>query len=106
MQLDEIKWIIIRFIGLIMLGISIYQAYHLFEAILSLIDLRVRLTHQYHDGSGSFLAPHFGKSAAPIYSQIWLTIRELFVLSIMSYYFLKKGRFAFNLLSSKEVSND
>lgn len=106
MQLDEIKWIVIRFIGLIMLCVSVYQAYHLFEAILSLIDLRVRLTHQYSDGSGSFLASHFGKSAASIYSQIWLIIRELFVVSIMSYYFLKKGRIAFNLLSNKEALND
>jgi|GEM_PF-7013024 len=106
MQLDEIKWLIIRAVGLTILSVSIYQAYQLFEAILSLMDLRASLTHQYSDGSGSFLASHFDKSASPIYSKIWLTLRELLVVSIMSYYFLKKGRIAFNLLSTKEASND
>ncbi|WP_339685545.1 hypothetical protein [uncultured Pseudoalteromonas sp.] len=106
MQLVEMKWMIIRTIGLVILCMGVYQAYHLFEAILSLIELRSSLTHQYSDGSGSFLASHFDKAAAPIYSKIWLTIREFFVVSIMSYYFLKKGEIAFNLLSSKETSND
>jgi hypothetical protein len=42
----------------------------------------------------------------PIYAKIWLTIKELIIFGGMSFYFLKKGTLAFNLLSNKEASDD
>ncbi len=106
MQFEDFKWTIIRTIGLCLLCLSIYQIYNLIEVILSLLDLKARFTNHYSDGSGTFIGSGYERNAEPIYDKIWLKLREFFVLSIMSYYFLCKGKLAFTLLSSKEETND
>tara|TARA_R110000744_G_scaffold340247_5_gene445479 strand:+ start:1275 stop:1595 length:321 start_codon:yes stop_codon:yes gene_type:complete len=106
MKFEDLKWMIIRTIGLCILCLSIYQLYNLIEIVFSLLDLRGRFTHQYDDGSGSFISSGYERIAKPIYDQIWQALRELIFLCAMSYYFLKQGAAVFNLLSTKEDSND
>ena len=101
MQTEDFKWLIIRTIGLVLLCGSVYYFYHLVLSILSLLPAD---GHCYGDYGYS---ERCGEEAVePIYGKIWLTLKELFVLGGMSYYFLKDGTAAFKFLSNKENLND
>tara|TARA_B100000809_G_C14805397_1_gene411833 strand:+ start:60 stop:341 length:282 start_codon:yes stop_codon:yes gene_type:complete len=93
MQLDDLKWVIIRAIGLCLLCISIYQINNLIEVILRFNYLDANQYSEQWDYT-------------KVRREMKLVLIELFILSGMSYYFLKKGKATFNLLSKKETSND
>jgi hypothetical protein len=89
---SDLKWIIIRTIGLFFLCLSIYQAYNLIESFFSIVGYNEYIQSYY-----LFSSKHW---------KFWPLFRELIFLSVMSYYFLKKGAAAFNLLSTKEDFNE
>lgn len=102
MQSENLKWLIIRTIGVILLCASVYHLFHLVVHILSLLPADSHCHDAYY-GYGELC----GKRALePIYGKIWLTLKELCVFGGMSYYFLKKGTTVFALLLNKETSND
>jgi hypothetical protein len=87
MESDDFKWVIIRAIGLCLLCISIYQINNLIEVIFRFNYLDAQYANQF--------------DYTEVRREMRLVLIELFILIVMSYYFLKKGKATFKLLSKK-----
>ena len=93
MNSHDLKWIIIRTIGLCMLSVCMYKFYHLTEQFFSLLNVQSK----FYNDFGSDIS-----HSREFFNEIWPHTRELIFLSAMSFYFLKKGTISFNLLSKKD----
>lgn len=89
MNKEEVTWLIVRFFGVALLILSSIKCYELIGTIFSFNDL---VGHSYSQQE------HDYKNAQAL-RVVGVEVLDLLFFLFLAYYFLKKGKRIFNLLS-------